>query len=93
MEPEKDYNLTVGRRIREVREADRMTRAQFSEKCGISESFLAAVESGKKSITSKTLYERSRKLFKPEFPLFFCSSFFPFLHTLRKKFNKFSKIS
>ena len=47
MEPEKDYNLTVGRRIREVREADRMTRAQFSEKCGISESFLAAVESGK----------------------------------------------
>ena len=34
-----------------------MTRAEFSEKCDISESFLAAVESGKKSITSKTLYK------------------------------------
>lgn len=34
-----------------------MTRAEFSEKCNISDSFLAAVESGKKSITSKTLYK------------------------------------
>ncbi len=34
-----------------------MTRAEFSERCDISESFLAAVESGKKSITSKTLYK------------------------------------
>lgn len=57
MEPDKDYNLTVGLRIREIREACNMTRAQFSEKCDISDSFLAAVESGKKSITSKTLYK------------------------------------
>lgn len=57
MEPEKDYNLIVGLRIREVREAYHMTRAAFSERCDISESFLAAVESGKKSITSKTLYK------------------------------------
>lgn len=57
MEPDKDFNLIVGKRIREVREADKMTRSQFSEKCGISESFLAAVEAGKKSITSKTLYK------------------------------------
>ena len=34
-----------------------MTRAEFSEKCDISDSFLAAVENGKKSITSKTLYK------------------------------------
>ena len=34
-----------------------MTRAAFSEKCDLSESFLAAVESGKKSVTSKTLYK------------------------------------
>lgn len=34
-----------------------MTRAEFSEKCDISESFLAAVESGKKAVTSKTLYK------------------------------------
>lgn len=57
MEPDKDYNLTVGLRIRGIRETFQMTRAEFSEKCDISESFLAAVESGKKSVTSKTLYK------------------------------------
>lgn len=57
MEPDKDYNLIVGLRIREVREAFQMTRAKFSEECDISESFLTAVESGKKSVTSKTLYK------------------------------------
>lgn len=54
---DKDFNLVVGLRIREVRETLNMTREQFSEMCGISESFLAAVEGGKKSITSKTLYK------------------------------------
>lgn len=54
---EKDYNLTVGLRIREVREVLNMTREQFSEKCDISSSFLSAVESGKKAVTSKTLYK------------------------------------
>ena len=34
-----------------------MTQAEFSEKCDISESFLVAVEGGRKSITSKTLYK------------------------------------
>lgn len=57
MEITKDFNLTVGLRIREIREAMQMTRERFSELCGISDSFLAAVESGKKSITSKTLYK------------------------------------
>ncbi len=57
MLPDKDYNLTVGLRIREIREACNMTRAEFSEKCDISDSFLAAVESGKKAVTSKTLYK------------------------------------
>lgn len=57
MAPEKDYNLVVGLRIREVREALDMTRAEFSEKCEISDSFLTAVEGGKKAITSKTLYK------------------------------------
>lgn len=57
MEPDKDYDLTVGTRIREVREAYNMSRAVFSEKCDISDSFLAAVESGKKGVTSKTLYK------------------------------------
>lgn len=57
LEPNKDFNLIVGLRIREIREALQMTRAEFSEKCDISESFLAAVESGKKSITSRTLFK------------------------------------
>lgn len=57
MELDKDSNLIVGLRIREVRESFQMTQAQFSEMCDISESFLVAVENGKKSITSKTLYK------------------------------------
>ncbi len=57
MEPEKDYNLIVGLRIREIREAFHMTRAEFSEKCDLSESFLTAVESGRKGVTSKTLFK------------------------------------
>jgi len=57
MDIDKDFNLTVGLRIREARETHLMTREQFSKLCGISESFLAAVESGNKSITTKTLYK------------------------------------
>lgn len=57
MEPDKDYNLTVGLRIREIREVLNMSREEFSEKCNISSSFLTAVESGKKAVTSKTLYK------------------------------------
>lgn len=57
MQLDKDYNLIVGLRIKEVREALHMTQAKFSEMCDISESFLVAVEGGKKSITSKTLYK------------------------------------
>lgn len=57
MQPEKDYNLMVGLRIREIRESLDMTRAQFASLCDISESFLTAVERGQKSITSKTIYK------------------------------------
>ena len=44
MDITKDFNLTVGLRIREILEAMQMTRERFSELCGISDSFLAAVE-------------------------------------------------
>lgn len=57
MLPEKDFNLIVGLRIREVRENLQMTRAVFSETCNISESFLAAVENGQKSVSAKTLFK------------------------------------
>ena len=57
MNIDKDFNLMVGLRIREVREVLHMTREQISERCDISDSFLAAVENGQKSITSKTLFK------------------------------------
>lgn len=57
MDVDKDYNLMIGLRIREIREAMNLSREQFSEKCDISTSFLADVERGKKSITSKTIYK------------------------------------
>lgn len=53
----KDYNLIVGLRIREVRESMHLSREKFSEKCDISASFLADVERGKKSLTAKTIYK------------------------------------
>lgn len=59
MELEKDFNANVGARVRKVREAHQMSREQFGKLCSISDSFLAAVERGEKSITSKTLYNIS----------------------------------
>lgn len=59
MKPYKEFNLIVGLRIREIREVLNMTREEFSEKCDISASFLADVENGKKSISSKTLFKIS----------------------------------
>lgn len=55
MNEETKYNLEVGLRIREVREALQQSRESFSESCGISTSFLADIERGKKSLTIKTL--------------------------------------
>jgi transcriptional regulator with XRE-family HTH domain len=57
MVPGNDFNLDVGLRIRELRELLHMSREQFSEQCDISPSFLSAVENGRKSITSKTIYK------------------------------------
>jgi transcriptional regulator with XRE-family HTH domain len=54
---DKDFNLIVGLRIREIRESMDLSREKFSEKCDISASFLADVERGKKSITAKTIYK------------------------------------
>lgn len=54
---DKDYNLMVGLRIREIRETMHLSREKFSEKCDISTSFLSDVERGKKSLTAKTIYK------------------------------------
>lgn len=53
----RDYDLEVGQRIRAARESMHMSREKFGRLCDISPSFLAAVESGKKGITSKTVYK------------------------------------
>ena len=57
MNMEKDFNLIVGLRIREIRESMHLSREKFSEKCDISTSFLSDIERGKKSLTSKTIYK------------------------------------
>ena len=54
---DKDYNLMVGLRIREIRESMHLSREKFSEKCDISTSFLADVERGKKSLTAKSIFK------------------------------------
>ena len=48
-------NLEVGSRIRKVREELRMSRNVFSEKLDISESYLAQLELGNKSLGMNTL--------------------------------------
>lgn len=50
-------NVSVGQRIRQVRENMGYTRESFSELCDISDSFLSDVERGNKSLTTKTLYK------------------------------------
>lgn len=55
MVSDKELKLAVGLRIREIREALKMTREQFSEMCGLSTSFLFSVETGAKTITAVTL--------------------------------------
>ena len=57
MKIDKDFNLIIGLRIRELRESLGMSREAFSEKCDLSSSFLAAVENGTKGITAKTIYK------------------------------------
>ena len=52
MNMEKDFNLIVGLRIREIRESMHLSREKFSEKCDLSD-----IERGKKSLTSKTIYK------------------------------------
>jgi len=53
----KEYNVLVGMRIRQTRELLSFSREKFSEKCGISNSFLADIERGKKGLSSETLYK------------------------------------
>lgn len=52
-----ELNVSVGQRIRQIRENMGYTRESFSELCDISDSFLSDVERGNKSLTTKTLHK------------------------------------
>jgi len=52
-----EFNILVGTRIRQTRELLSLSREKFSEKCGISCSFLADIERGKKGASAETLHK------------------------------------
>ena len=58
----KDLNTEIGNRIRLVREAQNKTRDQVAESADISSHFLFEIETGKKSMTAKTIINLSRAL-------------------------------
>lgn len=46
---------SAGDRIREIREAKRLTQDQLAERTGISKGFLSDVENGKRNVSSEYL--------------------------------------
>ncbi|MBR4983612.1 MAG: helix-turn-helix transcriptional regulator [Lachnospiraceae bacterium] len=61
MHKELDVN-TVGKRIREIREYQHLTREQLAEQADISVQFLADIEVGRKSMSINTLFKLSNAL-------------------------------
>lgn len=57
-----EFNTNIGRRIRSVREALGKTREQISEAAGISAQFLFYIETGRKSMSAKTIVNLSKAL-------------------------------
>lgn len=57
-----ETNLEIGGRIREIREYSHYTREYLAEKANISVQFLADIETGRKSMTVKTLKSLSLAL-------------------------------
>ena len=55
-------NKQIGRRVRDMREYQEMTREQLAEYADISVQFLSTIESGQKSMTTHTLYKMSKAL-------------------------------
>ncbi|MBO4478488.1 MAG: helix-turn-helix transcriptional regulator [Lachnospiraceae bacterium] len=55
----KDFKFQLGENIFAVRKKLGLTREQFSERCDISPGYLAAVESGAKSMRAETLLKIS----------------------------------
>lgn len=57
-----NLNSEIGNRIRLIREAQGKTRDQISELAEISSHFLFEIETGKKSMTAKTIINLSKAL-------------------------------
>lgn len=57
------FNKEIGMRIRKHREFLNFTREELAEKADISTQFLADIETGRKSMTAKTLKNLSQSLF------------------------------
>ena len=52
-----EFNVEIGRRIRETREMLKITRENLSGMTGISDKFIYDIEVGKKSMKIKTLFK------------------------------------
>ena len=51
----KDLNESIGKRVREIREYQGLSREKVAEKANISTQFLSDIEVGRKSMTTLTL--------------------------------------
>lgn len=57
-----DFNISIGNRVRLIREAQKKTREQVAEEANISAQFLFYIETGRKSMTAKTIVNLSKAL-------------------------------
>lgn len=58
----KDLNIAIGNRIRLIRESQKKTRDKLAEEADISPHFLFEIETGKKSMTAKTIVNLAKAL-------------------------------
>lgn len=57
-----DFYITVGKRIRELRENQKYTREKLAELAEINDKFLYEVETGRKGVSAQNLFRLSSSL-------------------------------
>ena len=57
-----ELNAQIGCRVRRLRSEQKLSREGLSEKCELSTQFLADIESGRKSMTTTSLWKVARAL-------------------------------
>ena len=62
MKENNNFNIDVGSRIRKIREYQGKTREQIAEAADISSQFLFYIETGRKSMTAKTIVNLAKAL-------------------------------